>query len=117
MGDYCFIGPNTRIWSRKNISIGNNCLIGHGCNIIDSNTHPLDSVERHKQFILGRESKTESVMDKEIVIEDDVWIACNCIVLKGTIIHKGAIIGAGSIVGGEIPPYSMVHGELAKIKG
>ena len=56
-------------------------------------------------------------MDKEIVIEDDVWIACNCIVLKGTIIHKGAIIGAGSIVGGEIPPYSMVHGELAKIKG
>ena len=35
MGDYCFVGENTRIWSGISIKIGDRVLISHNCNIFD----------------------------------------------------------------------------------
>lgn len=45
IGSYCYIGQNTRIWSASRITIGNNVLISHGVNIMDNDSHPLDSKE------------------------------------------------------------------------
>ena len=50
IGDYCFIGENSYIWSGKSIQIGNRVLIGHNCNIFDNDIHPFDKDERHNQF-------------------------------------------------------------------
>lgn len=40
--------------------------------------------------------------DSPIKIEDDSWIGCRCIVLKGSVIPKGAILGAGSVASGRL---------------
>ena len=39
-------------------------------------------------------------ISKEIYIGDNVWLAMNGIVLKGSYIPKGSIIGAGAVVSG-----------------
>lgn len=51
-----------------------------------------------------------------LVIDDDVWIGARVIILKGcTKIGRGSVIGAGSVVTHDVPPYSVVAGNPAKI--
>ena len=56
-------------------------------------------------------------IDKDIVVEDDVWIGANVTLLPGTIIGRGATVGAGSVVRTKIPPYAIVAGNPAKVVG
>ena len=50
LGDFCYVGEGTRIWSAKRISIGDRVLIAHNVTILDSLTHPLDAEQRHQHF-------------------------------------------------------------------
>lgn len=104
------IGNNSRIngvyiHSQKFISIGNNCVIASGVNIIDTNGHILLSLDR----TVGRDRP------EEIIIEENVWIGLNCIILKGTKIGKNSVVSAGSVVKGEYPPNSLIHGNIATV--
>jgi acetyltransferase-like isoleucine patch superfamily enzyme len=101
IGEYCFVGKNTYIWSAKSIKIGNRVLISHNCNIFDSDTHPLDPKKRHEQCkaIITSGHPAECGLDEEpVVIEDDAWIAVNSIIFKGVTIGNGAIVGAGKFI-------------------
>jgi len=104
------VGSNTNlngcyIHSQKSISIGSNCLIASGVNIVDSNGHITNSSNRK----IGRD------IPKEITIGNNVWIAVNATILKGTSIGENSIVGAGSIVKGEYPPNSLIIGNPAKL--
>ena len=116
IGDDCFIGEDTRIWGASKISIGNRVLVSYGCSIIDNTGHSLDKKERHEHFRAIRdkghpnnEKDLPGFRASPIVIEDDVWISCNCIILKGVTIGEGAVIGAGCIISQDVPKYSVVH--------
>ncbi len=118
IGDFCFVGRNTYIWSAKKISIGNRVLISHNCNIFDNDTHPLDIVERHnhfKEIIEHGQPRTINLREREIVIDDDVLIGANSIILKGVHIGQGAIIAAGSFVASNVEPFTVVAGNPAVI--
>lgn len=52
---------------------------------------------------------------RPVVIGDDVWIGRRVIILPGVKIGEGCVIGAGAIVAKDIPPYSVVVGNPAKI--
>lgn len=56
-------------------------------------------------------------MDKDIIVEEDVWIAARVTLLSGTVLSRGCIVGAGSVVRGSIPPYAMVIGNPCKVVG
>lgn len=56
-----------------------------------------------------------SVLCKDIVIGDYVWIGARVIILPGTEIGEGAIIQAGAVVHGKIPPYAIAGGNPAKV--
>lgn len=117
IGDYCYVGRNSYIWSGVNIKIGNRVLISHNCNIFDNDTHPLDPQKRHEQFkqiIFWGQPKKIDLNDKEIIIEDDVLIGVNAVILKGVRIGKGAIVGAGSIVTRDVDPFTVVAGNPAR---
>jgi len=118
MGDYCYLGFNSRIWSAKNIKIGNRVLISHNCNIFDNDTHPLDPDARHQQFIdiiTTGHPKQIDLREEEVVIEDDVLIGANATVLKGVTLGKASIIGTGSLVTRNVPPYTVVAGNPARV--
>lgn len=119
IGDYVFIGPGSKIWSAKKITIGNRVLIAHNVNIHDNNSHVMDSKLRHEEYKYMMENmgnlKKSDFNEKEIIIEDDVWIGFNSSIMKGVRIGCGSIIGAGTIVTKDIPPYSVVVGNPATI--
>lgn len=56
-------------------------------------------------------------MDKDIIVEEDVWIGNHVILLSGVTIGRGAEVGAGSVVRNNIPPYAVVIGNPCKIVG
>lgn len=55
--------------------------------------------------------------DKDIIVEDSVWIGARVTLLAGSHIGRGAFIGAGSVVRSSVPPYSIVVGNPAKVVG
>lgn len=118
IGEYCYVGEQTRIWSALEITIGDRVLISHNVNVFDSDTHPLEPKARHAQFkeiITTGHPKSLDLREKPIVIADDVLIGCNSIILSGVLIGKGAIVGAGSVVTRDVPPYTIVAGNPAKV--
>jgi acetyltransferase-like isoleucine patch superfamily enzyme len=80
IGDYCYIGQGTRIWSAKNIAIGNRVLISHNVNIFDNDAHNInDPVFRHthyKEILLKDHPDVVDLNEKEVINEDDAFISC-----------------------------------------
>jgi len=58
--------------------------------------------------------RNQGYKSKEIIIEDDVWIASNVFIGKGIRIGKGAIIGAGAVVVNDVEENTIVAGIPAK---
>lgn len=116
IGKNTFIGAAHLVCS-KSIIIGNNVLIAWGCTVVDHDSHAL-------QFSLRKDDVTDwfqgekdwsNVKRKAVSIKDKVWIGFNSIILKGVTIGEGSIVGAGSVVTKDIPPWSIVAGNPAKI--
>jgi len=51
----------------------------------------------------------------DTLIKSDAWIGMNAMIMPGVTIGEGAIIAAGSIVTKDIPPYTIVGGNPARI--
>jgi acetyltransferase-like isoleucine patch superfamily enzyme len=128
IGDWCYIGVRTEIWSMESISIGNNVLIAHDVNIHDGTAHSQDPVERHRHFkqIIEkghplRWEELPGITSAPIIIDDDVWISFGVTILKGVHIGRGSIIAAGSIVTQNIPPFSFykcdIRPSIVPLKG
>lgn len=90
------------------ITIGNNVLIGSGCIITDTDSHPLHYEDRNAE----RNEKTHRA---PIVIEDNCFIGARSIILKGVTIGEGSVVGAGSVVSKDVPPHCVVCGNPAKV--
>jgi len=52
--------------------------------------------------------------DKDVVVEEDVWLGVNVTLLSGVTVGRGAIVAAGSVVTKDVPPYSVVGGVPAR---
>jgi acetyltransferase-like isoleucine patch superfamily enzyme len=52
---------------------------------------------------------------KEIVIGDESWIGANTVIVAGVHIGKHAVVAAGSIVTKDVPDFSIVAGNPAKL--
>jgi acetyltransferase-like isoleucine patch superfamily enzyme len=116
IGDNCFVGENTRIYSAIRIKIGNRVQISHNCNIFDNNIHSINPYERHLEFLqyLKMIHKLYNLNEKEVIIKDDAWVGANAIILKGVTIGKAAIVAAGSVVLHNVPDYTVVGGNPAR---
>lgn len=107
IGDNVNIGNGTMIYSSKEgggVYIGKNTMIAAQCYIID-----MDHGIKKNELIRNQKNTAAPVH-----IGEDVWVAANCTILKGTIIEDGAIIGAKSFVKGKIEKNAIVVGIPAK---
>jgi acetyltransferase-like isoleucine patch superfamily enzyme len=121
IGDWCFVGPGTKLWVMESVDIGDRVFISHGVQVFDNNSHSLSAGERHERFkelrTVGRHSEPETVAHRSIRIEDDVWIGFNSAIMKGVTIGRGAIVGAGSVVTRDVDAYSVVVGNPVRVVG
>lgn len=53
--------------------------------------------------------------DKNVIIEDGVWVDYNVKILKGCHIGKGVVVVAGAIVTKDISPCAIVGGNPVKV--
>ncbi len=88
------------------VTIGDYVRIAHRVSII-SEDHLFDD--------LSLPIYTQGKIGKEVVINDDVWIGCGAIILKGVTIGRGAVIGAGSLVNKDVPEMAVVVGNPARV--
>lgn len=54
------------------------------------------------------------MLDKDVVVEEDVWVGCNVTLLSGVTIGRGATVAAGAVVTKSMPPYCVCGGVPCK---
>ena len=94
------------IYSRKNIIIEDNVMVGVNCVIYDTDFHSI--------YIEDRLNENINIIDKPVRIKSGAWIGGHSIILKGVTIGKNSVIGAGSIVTHDIPDNEVWAGNPAK---
>ena len=60
---------------------------------------------------------TQNEFDKDVTVDEDVWMGARVTLLSGVHIGRGAEIGTGTVVRKSVPPYAVVVGNPAKIVG
>ena len=71
-------------------------------------------------MVLGRfwrsitEAEKPKGLDKDVVIESDVWVGRNVTLLSGVTVGRGSIVAAGAVVAKSTPPYAVIGGVPAK---
>lgn len=118
LGEYCYVGEGTKIWSAERVEIGDHVLIAHGCSIMDCLTHPIDPMARRQHYrdIIGQGHPADiDLGEKPVRIDEDVWIAAGSIIQRGVTIGARSIVSAGSVVKDDVPPDAIVAGNPARI--
>ena len=103
----CMFNSNVQINAAPGkIKIGKYCRIGPNT-VLRATNH---SMERTDIPICKQKHEYN-----EIIIEDDVWIASNCVITAGTILKTGTAVGAGAVVTKNFPAFSVLGGVPAKV--
>lgn len=135
------IGKGTRIWAFTNVQAG--AIVGSNCNICDGSFVEKGAVignnvtikhhvavfngvtlEDHVfvgsnvAFINDRypRSKGDWVLEKTRVAQG-ASIGSNAVILCGLTVGQYAFVGAGSVVTKNVPPFTLVLGNPAVVKG
>ena len=101
--------------------IGKFCQIGRGVEfIMNGANHQMNSVSTYPFYIFNGwkqdPPKKEDLPYKgDTIIGNDVWIGQNVTFLPGVHVGDGCIIGANAVVASDIPPYSVVAGNPARV--
>lgn len=100
MGKNSCIGPNTQIYNKAKIVIGDNAVISQGTYLCTASHDITDP--RH------------SLVTAPIIIGDKAWVASNTFVGMGVTIGEGAVVGATASVYKDVEPWTVVGGNPAK---
>ena len=97
------------ICAAKKVILGKSVLLGANVTIMDTDFHNINPENRRHN------NDQKQIENKEVIIEDNVFIGANSIILKGAHIGKNSVIGAGSVVTGKIPENAIAAGNPAKV--
>lgn len=102
LGNNSGFNINGTIICGDSITIGDNVAMGRNVTIRDTNGGHYISRQGYKNT-------------RPVVIEDHAWLCEGCTIMPGVKVGMGAIVGAGSIVYTNVPPFTMVSGNPAKV--
>jgi maltose O-acetyltransferase len=110
IGNWCYLGERSEIWSMDLIHIGDHVLIGHDVNIHDGTGHPLNAMQRrehYKAILTTGHPRTwdemSGVTSAPIIIEDDVSIGFGTTIFQGVHIGARSVIAPRSIITNDVP--------------
>lgn len=133
------VGKSVIVYNTHNLYMEENTNINDGSTIMNTRANVifkknsgaafgLTAVTGNHMSIVGMNLKqindsvkdqqdTNHEFDKDIVVEEDVWIGNHVILLSGVRVGRGSEVGAGSVVRCNIPPYAVVIGNPCKVVG
>jgi len=104
------IGERTRIGLGNTIigpvNIGNDIMFAQNITVSGLN---------HGYEDISTPISLQPTSTSPITIEDEVWIGANSVIVAGVTVGKHSVVAAGSIVTRDVPPYSIVAGNPAKL--
>jgi acetyltransferase-like isoleucine patch superfamily enzyme len=104
MGNHSTINPFAVV--RGQITLGDGVRVGAHSSLLGFNhTFALNDLPIHQQPMSIR----------GIAVGDDVWIGSHVVIVDGVTIGEHSVIGAGAVVTRDVPPYSVVAGNPAKV--
>lgn len=113
ISDYTSVGRNSTI---INATIGKFCSISWNVTV-GATKHYTDRISTHAfPYIInyGFCDKDDKIIEP-VIVGNDVWIGANAIIMPNIRIGSGSVIGANSVVTKDVPPYSIVVGNPAKV--
>jgi chloramphenicol O-acetyltransferase type B len=105
IGDNCHFN-GLEVSGNGNVTIGSHFHSGKEC-LIFTSYHNYDGGETLPY--------DQTYIDKNVTIEDNVWIGTRVIILGGVTLGEGCIIQAGSVVVQSIPSCAVAGGSPAKV--
>lgn len=96
IGEDTIIGDHVFLDGRAKLSIGNHVDIASYVLIYNSQ-HDIESEDFH-------------AVEKDIIIEDYVFVGPRVIILPGVVIGKGSVVGAGAVVTKNVEQFTIVGG-------
>jgi acetyltransferase-like isoleucine patch superfamily enzyme len=105
VGNYCTL-VGVIIATNGRVEIGDYTFIAHEVTIADH----FAAVPPSARSIEGRQPLYTNIM-----IGTNVWIGARAVLFGNVSIGEGAIVGAAAVVTGEIPPFSLVVGNPARV--
>ena len=117
IGERVFVGGGSKVIAAEKVVVEDDVLISWRCTIVDHNSHSVVWEERANDVTDWAAGKKDwrNVSVKPVIIKAKVWLGFNVIVLRGVTIGEGAIVGAGSVVTKDVPPYTIVAGNPARV--
>jgi acetyltransferase-like isoleucine patch superfamily enzyme len=85
--------------------------------LADSDNHSISYSIRKKDLADWKKKQHDwsTTRSASIRVSKGAWIGARAIILKGVTIGEGAVIGAGSVVTKDVPPYTIVAGNPARV--
>jgi len=101
----------------ERVYIGTNCSIGE-CRIendvlIGSNVDIISGTHQHEFVDIETPVREQKGRLEKIVIEEDSWIGNSSVIMAN--VSKKCVVGAGSVVTKDVPPFSIVAGNPARV--
>ena len=110
IGNNGSFGAFNHITCINKVQIGDNCLTGKWVTISDNNHGSTDFDTLH-EVPVNRKLYTKG----PVIIGNNVWIGDKATILGGVTIGDGAVIAANSVVTKDVPAYSVVCGNPARV--
>ena len=107
------IGDNSTANGAKIVAINSSVIIGRDCMMSDGVL--LQAFDQHGIVDLGTREIINKNSRGSINLGNHVWLARNSTIMPNVSIGPGSIIGAGSLVTKDVPDFSVVGGNPARV--
>ncbi len=107
IGRGCYIDPTALVETAypENVRIGDDVRI---------TAHAVIMTHIKAPHYLRESGLVPNVL-KEVILEDHCFIGVNAVIMPGVRVGKAAVVASGAVVMGDVPPFTLVAGNPAKV--
>ena len=107
LGKCVLIGRRGVINTAGFLEIGDYCTFGPNVYVGDAD-HDYTHIE--VPLLMGG-----ATANRKMVVEENCWFAMNSVISGNLTVGRGSVVGANSVVKRDVPPFSVVAGNPAKV--